>query len=134
MKNKEISFANEDGLFRLRAVEMVQNGEPKYAVAKKLGVHQSTIRAWCKMYEQGGVERLNTYRKPRPSYNLDLVELESMYSSCPEKYKERLWRLIRLAKGESLTTISADSGISKQAIMRDRRDYEAGKLPPVIII
>lgn len=134
MKDKQITYANEDGLFRLRAVEMVQKGETFYSVAKKIGVHQTTVSEWVKMYNKGGIDRLNTYRKPRPNHSLNIEELNSILSSCDEKYHKRIKRLLRVAHGEQLKVIALDEKVSVQSIMKDRRLFDAGKLPPVVVL
>lgn len=129
MVHKKIITATPEGLERLRAVERVQKGEPRYLVAKDFGVHYTTISEWCTMYEEGGVERLNAPRKPRPKHNLNRDELAMLAETAPEQYRIRLQRLIRIANGEQLKKVGADTGVSVQSIMKDRRLYLDGKLP-----
>lgn len=132
---KKITIANEAGKIRLRAVEMATNGKHTLKeVAKEFNVHYTTITEWCTMYEDGGVERLNAPMKPRPKHKLDAAELESILETCDPAYDERLRRLVRLANGERLKDVAASAGISVQALMKDRRKYEAGGLPPTLSI
>lgn len=129
---KVISFANEDGLTRLQAVEKVQKGELLKVVAKQFDVHYTTIAEWVKMYNDGGIDRLNTYRKPRPKHDIDIKQLEYVTANAPEKYHTRLLRILRVEKGESLKKVAESEGVSVQYIMKDRRAYIAGKLPPAV--
>lgn len=125
MKDKKITYANEDGLFRLSAVEMVQNGESFKSVAQKVGVHQSTIAEWCKMYEEGGVERLNTYRKPRPKHEMSKEKILSDLG-VPDilpSYKRRLLALLDIANGGALMAVAKNYDISPQLLAKWRRQY-----------
>ena len=132
--NKKIITATPEGLERLQAVERVQNGELRHVVAKAFNVHYTTITEWCDMYEQGGVERLNVPRKPRPRHVLDAEELATLTLTAPAEYRPRLERLFRLANGEQLKKVAADTAVSVQSIMKDRRLYEQGKLPLTVIL
>lgn len=132
---KKIIIANEAGKTRLRAVEMVQAGKNSLAaIARHFNIHTTTLTEWCKMYEEGGVERLCAPLKPRTKHQLDAVELETAIEHCDEKYHARLRRLVRLANGERLKDLAESEGVSVQYIMKDRRDWEQGKLPPTIQI
>jgi transposase len=131
---KKITIANEAGKTRLRAVEMATNGKHLLKeVAREFGVHYTTITEWCDMYQEGGVERLNAPMKPRPKHKLDAAELESILENSAPAYHERLRRLVRIANGERLKDVAESDEVSVQAIMKDRRLFEAGKLPPTVI-
>lgn len=133
--SKKITYANEDAKFRLSVIRRVLDGETAYQVAKDLGnIEQTTVRRWVRQYNAGGVERLNAPRKPRPKREpLDAAEIVRLMESAPA-YAKRLSRLLRLAHGEQLKQIAADTGVSVQSIMMDRRLYEQGKLPLTVII
>lgn len=131
---KKVTFVNEDGKFRLQAIEMVQNGETMHSVAKSIGVHQTTISDWMHMYNTEGVERLNTYRRPISRHHLDIAELEGIIEKTDGQDKTRLELLLRVAKGEKLRTISRDVGISVQMLIRYRKRYLNGDLPKVLCL
>lgn len=128
--NKIITYANADGLTRLSAVEQVQKGATMREVGTKFKVHSTTIGEWVKMYNDGGIERLNTYRKPRPKHDIDIMALAEAIGKAPDAYIPRLLRLMKVAKGASLKEVAREGGISVQNLMKDRRAYIAGKLPP----
>lgn len=132
--NKKITYANDDAKFRLRIIERVLKGETAYAVSKDVDVEQTTVRRWVRQYKAEGVEPLNAPRKPRPKREpLDAAEIARLIEQAPA-YAERLGRLLSLANGRQLKEIAADSGISVQSIMTDRRLYEQGKLPLTVVV
>ena len=121
---KTITFANENGLTRFQAVERYQKGETLAAIAKDFKVHYTTIAEWVKMYQVGGVERLNTYRKPRPSYELNKVQLEnSLLDAATEKETRKLKALLDLAKTGKLNEAAKAHGITPQSLAQWRREY-----------
>ena len=126
---KKITTAKPEGLTRLKAIELVQDGLTLREVGQQFGVHYTTISEWMDMYETGGIERLNAPMKPRPKHTLDPAEIQSCINLTSEKYHARLKRLLRLANGEQLKAIALSEGVSVQAIMKDRRLFEAGSLP-----
>lgn len=132
--NKKIITATPEGLERLRVLERIQNGESRYSVAKDTGLSEKTISDWQDMYAEGGVERLNAPRKPRPKHKLDPAEIATLLATCSEDYTERLTRLLRVAKGETLKAVAESSGVSVQTIMSNRRKYERGELPMTIAL
>jgi transposase len=123
MKDKQITSANEDGLFRLRAVEMVQKGETLSFVSKSIGVHYTTISEWVKMYKEGGIERLNTYRKPRPKYELDEFQILGDMEGAYKKETEVLNSLLELCRTKKLNETASKFGISPQGLAQRRRVY-----------
>ena len=128
MKINKIVLANQAGLTRLQAIQMLQRGKTVTEVAEKFKVDYSTIVNWEKMHAEGGVERLNAEMRPREKHILDAKQVSSALLNADEKYHVRLSRLLRLAKGEQLKKIAETEGVSVQAIMKDRRLFEDGKL------
>lgn len=117
-----------NGLHRLSAIKRIEEGERVRAVADAFGVHHVTILNWLRLYEQGDIPGLNAPFRPCPVHRLDVAALEATMSRVSERYRSRWQRLLRLARGERLNEIAASSGVSVQAIMKDRRLYTAGKL------
>ena len=128
LKQTKIVKANNAGLKRLQAMQMLQSGKTVTDVAKFFKVDYSTIKNWEKMYKEGGVERLNAPLKPRPKHLLTVAEVKNGIQKADEKYHVRLNRLMRIAKGEQLKIIAESEGVSVQSIMKDRRLFEDGKL------
>lgn len=132
---KKIIQANNAGLIRLSAVEMATSGKHLLKeVAKQFNVHYTTITEWCEMYEAGGVERLNAPMKPRPKHHLNADELAAAIESSAEQYRIRLQRLLALANGQQLKLVASDGGVTPQSVMKDRRLWLDGKLPPTMNI
>lgn len=121
---KKVSIANENGLTRLKAIEMRQKGMTLKAVAERFGVHYSTVSAWVEMYEAGGVERLSTYRKPRPKHELSVQDLrEDIAMEKDAAHKRVLESLLALAEGNSLRETAAKFGVTEQGLAKRRRKY-----------
>jgi len=130
--NKTITFANEDGLTRLQAVERYQKGETLAAIAQDFKVHYTTVAEWVKMYQEGGVERLNTYRKPRPSYELNKIQLEnSLLDAATEKEKKTLSALLDLSITGKLNETAQKHGVTAQALAKWRRLYLQAATSPI---
>lgn len=122
---KRITRLNPEAKTRLRAVEEYLSGKTTYReLGEKYGVHQTTIREWCLMYEAGGVARLKTYMKPRPVHVLDLAELEARAFETPGD--EVILSLLDLARGAGLNDTAAKWGISPQGLAKRRRKYLKG--------
>lgn len=123
---RRISRLNEAAKIRLAAIEMYQGGGVTYRdVAEKFGVHFTTVREWLRMYEEGGIERLKTYMKPRPVYRLDAAKLAEELAADPGN--ETLASLLDLANGAGLNDTAAKYGISPQALAKRRRVYLKNK-------
>ena len=118
---------NQNGLLRMKAVQRVLDGEPIRVVGLAFGVTHGTILKWCDMYNTRSVPRLNSPFRPRAVYNLDAGKISALLENPPKGYRSRLQRLLRLAKGEPLVLVAAESGVSAQSIMKDRRQFTAGK-------
>ncbi len=133
--NKTITNPNEDGLTRLQAVERYQKGETQVEVAKAFGVHYTTIAQWVKMYEEGGVERLNVPRKPRPVHVLDTIQLEnSLLDAVGEKEKRKLSALLELSKTGKLNETADSFNITPQYLAKWRREYLSGAVEIVRVL
>jgi transposase len=123
MKNKKVAFANENGKIRLKAIEMYQKGSTKRDVSIQFCVHETTIAEWITMYEEGDVERLNTYMKPRPIYELNAKSIRKDIKKASGKESEVLQSLLDLANGMSLNDAAEKNGISPQGLAKRRRMY-----------
>ena len=125
MKRK-ITRANEAAKVRLRAIEKYQTGKVTLRdVAEEFGVHITTVSEWIRMYETGGVERLNAPMKPRPVHNLDTGQLAAELAADPGN--ETLASLLDLSNGAGLNDTAAKYGISPQALAKRRRVYLKSK-------
>lgn len=125
MKRK-ITRANEAAKVRLRAIEMYQSGNVTLKdVAAQFGVHITTISEWVRMYETGGVERLNAPMKPRPVHHLDAGRLAAELAADPGN--ATLASLLDLATGKGLNETAEKFGISPQALAKRRRVYLKSK-------
>lgn len=127
---KKITKLTPEARERLRAVERVLAGETRRDVGKALGVNESTIGDWVQRYEAEGLKGLSIPRKPRPNTTLDAAALRAALATADEKYHDRLRRLIALAEGKSLRELAAEEKVSEQGIMKARRAWLAGTLPP----
>jgi transposase-like protein len=117
---------------RLALVEFVQSGGSMADAAERWEIDRSTAYRWLHLYEEEGIEGLSIPRKPRPAHELDPDLIRSALAGAPTKYHPRLQRLLELAKGKQLTQVAQAWGVSAQAIMKDRRLFEQGKLPPIV--
>lgn len=125
MKRK-ITRANEAAKVRLRAIEKYQKGGCTLRdVAEEFGVHITTVSEWIRMYETGGVERLNAPMKPRPVYHLNAAQLAAELAADPGN--EIIASLLDLANGAGLNDTAAKYGISPQALAKRRRVYLKSK-------
>lgn len=124
---KKITNANEFALERLAAIKRVQDGETRYAVAKSIGVDQSTISDWIRMYEEEGVDRLNVPRKKIPRHHLDAEELRAVLLDCSDSKKNYYMSLLELANGEQLRVVAKSYGVSEQGLAQRRRLYLKNK-------
>ena len=124
---KKITIANPEALTRLRAIEFYHAGNSQRATAAKFGVHFTTISAWVRMYEAGGVEALKVPLRPRPRHHLDADELRAALKNAPAKYAPRIAALIDLAESNRLSETAARHGITPQGLAKWRRDYLTGK-------
>lgn len=131
MSNKKVTFVNEAGKLRLRAIQEVYKGATHKDTAKKYGVDSTTIAEWIKMYEQGGAERLNVPLKPRPKHELYLSELQvHLQSELSEKDAKRVQILIDLVEsGGKLNDTAAAHSMTPQGLAKIRREYLAGNFP-----
>lgn len=124
---KKVTKINEAAKIRLAAIEMYQTGNHSLQeVGNKYGVDKTTIREWMRMYEEGGVERLKTYMKPRPTYHLDEAELLARHEAEPDN--EVIASLLDLARGMGLNDTAAKWGITPQGLAKRRRQYVAGQI------
>ena len=121
MKRK-ITHANEAAKVRLRAVEAYQKGGVTMRdLAVQFSVHVTTISEWVKMYEQGGVERLNAPLKPRSKHELNVEELEARHKAAP--LDVRIASLLDLARSGNLNETAAAWNITPQGLAKRRRKY-----------
>jgi len=127
MMKRQINKLNEAAKIRLAAIEKYQaGGVTLQDLADKFGVHKTTIREWILMYEEGGIERLKTYMKPRASYDLDEAELSALLEADPND--ETIASLLDLATGMGLNEAAKKWGITPQGLAKRRRQYVAGKI------
>lgn len=128
MKNRvsKATTLNAAAKIRLAAVEEYKaGGVTLQDLAQEYKVHKTTIRAWVLMYEQGGVEALKTYMKPRPHHTLPLDELEALHTANPAD--EITASLLDLARGAGLNETAAKWGITPQGLAKRRRVWLAEK-------
>ena len=132
-KNKKVTFVNEAGKLRLRAIEEVYKGATHKDTAKKYGVDNSTIAEWIKMYEEGGADRMNAPLKPRVKHALDLTELRAHAArALSDKDAKRIGILIDLEEsGGKLNETAAQHSMTPQGVAKIRREYLAGNFPSV---
>lgn len=114
---------NDDGKLRLAAVEMRLSGATLQACADQYNVHPTTIGEWVHMYQTDGVERLNTYRKPRPVHHLDATKLQQEITSATDNQHRRLSALLELANGARLDQTAAKYSVTPQGLAKWRREY-----------
>jgi transposase len=117
---------------RLALVEFIQQGNSVADAAEEWQIDLSTAYRWLRIYEEEGVKGLDIPRKPRPSHDLNGEQIRSALAGAPTKYHPRLQRLLELAEGKQLKQVAIAWGVSAQAIMKDRRLFEEGKLPPIV--
>lgn len=117
---------------RLALIEYIAKGSTVAKAAKRWKVDITTAYRWLELYQEAGIEGLSIPRKPRKDYDLDEQEIQAALKGAPEKYHDRLKRLLELAEGKPLKQVGEDWTISVQSIMKDRRLFVAGKLPPII--
>jgi transposase-like protein len=129
---RTVSKLSSEARERLALVEFVQSGGTVKDAAERWGIDLSTAYMWIRWYEAEGISRLDVPRKPRPAHELDPDLIRSALAGAPTKYHPRLHRLLELAKGKQLTQVAQAWGVSAQAIMKDRRLFEQGKLPPIV--
>ncbi len=128
---KTIVHVNEDGATRLRAISLLEEGLTQKEVAEMFDVHKSTIGEWHNMYLEGGAERLNTYRKPRPKYELDKEHIaEEIRNEKKTDRRRKLYTLYDLADGMKLKDVAKLHDFSQQIIMKWRRAFlDVPKVP-----
>lgn len=119
--------------FRLRAIELLESGLSRYAVAKELGIDQYSVRNWHEAHNNGTLEKMKDIPL-RVKQMFDIDELKSYIALTEGKTQIRLKRLLRVAEGEKIKDVAVSEGVSPQSIMADKRLYFEGRLPSVIII
>ena len=118
---------------RLAACKMFLAGSvTRTDVGKVFGVDNSTIADWLRRYEQGGAAALDYPHADRSRKN-HLLKPDEIYMAmahCQKRaYRARLSRLLYLANGSTLAQVSQAHGITKQAIMKDRKMWLEGNFP-----
>jgi transposase-like protein len=124
---RTVTKINEAAKIRLAAIEMYQGGRVTMKeVAEKFGVHETTISEWIRMYEEGGIDRLKIYMKPRPKHVLDIAELRARLEKGED---HRIRALLDLAQsGGKLNKTAAAHGVTPQGLAKWRRQYITGKI------
>jgi transposase len=117
---------------RLALVEFVQSGGSMADAAERWEIDRSTAYRWVALYDEDGIEGLSIPRKPRAKYELITKDIRACIKGSPKQYHPRLQRLLELAEGKQLKQVAQAWGVSAQAIMKDRRLYVQGKLPPIV--
>jgi len=129
---RSIKKLSSEARERLALVEFIQQGNSVAAAAERWEIDISTAYRWLNMYQEHGVKGLDIPRKPRPAHDLNAKQIRSALAGAPTKYHPRLQRLLELAEGKQLKQVALAWGVSAQAIMKDRRLFEQGKLPPIV--
>lgn len=89
---------------RLLAVRRVSEGRPAVEVARFLGVHERTVRGWCRRHEAGGEAALAPKPHPGPAPRLtpgQEAEVLSWFARSPAEpefgFPTELWTAGRAA-------------------------------------
>ncbi len=88
---RSLSHEAQEAL-RIRAVKAVEAGMTHEEAAKLMGVHRTTVSAWCSLHTKGGMKALKAGKKGRPTeaakvkgYLAALV-VHIILTSSPEKH------------------------------------------------
>ena len=107
-------------------------GVTRTDVARAFGVDNSTVAFWLRRLEEGGEDALDYPHADRTRKNhlLDPKAIEMAMANCQKRsLKARLSRLLFLANGSTLAQVSQNFGITKQAVMKDRKMWLDGNFP-----
>ena len=118
---------------RLAACLMfLSGGITRTDVAKQFGVDNATVADWLRRLEEGGEDALDYPHADRTRKN-HLLKPDEIYMAmkhCQKRsLRARLSRLLFLANGSTLAQVSQNFGITKQAVMKDRKMWLEGNFP-----
>jgi hypothetical protein len=84
---------------------------------------------WVKLFRNRDFESIKKIKPIRQAPTVDIDFLIKVISTSAEDVAKKLTLVLRVEEGEMLMAVSEDARVSKQSIMKYRRQVVAGELP-----